>query len=101
MSVMEDERVMTSGEIAFDLPSVVEERNLNLRRDDTAWKDAKGGGKNCGAHLPWLCKEAEREPVPTIREVTGLGAKPHFDLALSSVGVGKRQWHVELDVGFW
>lgn len=36
MSVMEDQRVMTSGEIAFDLPSVVEEHNLNLQRDDTA-----------------------------------------------------------------
>lgn len=86
MSVMEDQRVMTSREIAFDLPSVVEEHNLNLQRDDTAWKDAKGGGKNCGACLPWLRKEAEREPVTTIREVTGLGAKPHFDLASSSLG---------------
>lgn len=71
MSVMEDKWIMTSREIAFDLPSVVEEHNLNLWCHDTACKDAKGGSKNCEAHLLRLCKEAEREPVITIWKSLG------------------------------
>lgn len=34
-------------------------------------------------------------------EVTGLEADHHFDLAPSLVGAGKRQWHVQLEMGFW
>lgn len=34
-------------------------------------------------------------------EVTGPEADHHFDLAWSLVGVGKRRWQVQLEMGFW